>query len=97
MLSYKRKAFSYEKEIRIILVPKNENFSFDKEGCLKIGKIDYSVIVKRIWLEPVPTPPGWLTEDSAKRKLGKLGEITHQSVLYERGSVCKKIDLRTLK
>lgn len=93
MLSCKRKAFAFEKEIRIMLVPQNRtrNIDLDVDGCYPV-KIDFLSIVQKIWLEPIRIPAGWVSEDFAKDRLKKLQDKIQQSPLYEKRKKCTEID-----
>jgi len=93
MLSCKRKAFAFEKEIRIMLVSQNRtrNIGLDVDGCYPV-KIDFHSIVQKIWLEPIRIPTGWVSEDLAKERLKKMQDKIQQSPLYEKRKKCTEID-----
>ena len=96
MLSYKRKAFSFENEVRVILVPQ-EKIDFDKNECFIVDCLDYKTIIENIWLEPIRLPSGWISEDSIKERLPKFKKKIYQSPLYDEQKKCMKIDLDQLK
>ncbi len=91
-LSYKRKSFEYEREIRIFLIPKNQK-SLDIDGgvfCMK--NFDYKNAVKSIWVEPLP--PGWILFDRARDELKFLASKISRSNLYKQQEPCKEIKLK---
>lgn len=93
MLSCKRKAFAFEKEIRIMLVSQNNTRKnvLDKDDCYPV-KMDFLPIVQKIWLEPVRLPAGWVSEDFVKDRLKKMQDKIQQSLLYEKRKKCAEID-----
>ena len=96
ILSYKRKAFSFENEVRVILVPQKK-IEFDKNECFVVEGMDYNAIIENIWLEPIRLPSGWISEDSVRERLPKFKKKINQSPLYDEQEKCKKIDLEQLK
>ena len=93
MLSCKRKAFAFEEEIRIMLVPQTQirKNILDKDDCYLV-KMDFQPIVQKIWLEPIRLPAGWVSEDFAKERIKKLQDKIQQSQLYEKQQKCSEID-----
>lgn len=98
MLSYKRKAFAYENEIRVILVPTERNMiQFDENGCFTVDGFDYKSAIRKIWLEPVCLPSGWFSKDVVKERL-KIGENKiGQSILYKEQKKCECIDFQVVE
>lgn len=92
MLSCKRKAFDFENEIRVFLVPQNGEIKFNRNGCFEVKEMNYRSIIKKVWLEPIRLPMGWVSEDFAKESLKKIRGKIHQSRLYDKQQKCKKID-----
>ena len=96
LLSYKRKSYSYEREIRMILVPQKRKIPFDDRKCFSIDGFNYESIIKNVWLEPIRLPSGWVSKDAAKERLNVIEDKINQSFLYEEQEACKKIDWRKI-
>ena len=96
LLSYKRKSYSYEREIRTILVPQKGKIPFDDRKCFTVDGFDYESIVENVWLEPVQLPSGWVSKETAKERLNVAADKIKQSFLYEEQKACEKIDWRKI-
>ncbi|WP_407442176.1 hypothetical protein [Fibrobacter sp.] len=95
MFSYKRKAFAYENEIRMILVPlEKKSIQFDENGCFVAKGFNYKSIVKKMWLEPVRLPSGWTSVGLLKEHLEGFENKIGQSILYKEQKKCEFIDWR---
>lgn len=85
MLSYKRMAFAYEKEIRIFIVAKND---ICKENLFSLKKMAYEKAIEKIWLEPLPSD--WVSPKKAKEELEDVSKILSDKI--GRSSLFKKCD-----
>ena len=92
MLSYKRKPFRFEKEIRFFIIPTNGSFGDDefKHGIFELGEFKYSNVVKRVFLEPIRLPSGWVSIEAAKKEI--IGMSVEESKLYTNRKKCKEMD-----
>ena len=74
MMSIKRKAFSYEKEIRVFAVPKDNN----TESTLQIKKVDYKNFITRVLLEPLEP-----FQDDLRTKFYSQLQLIHNAGIKE--------------
>lgn len=96
MLLHKRKAFAFENEIRVFIVPQNDVDIFDEKNVCVVKNFNYNSVIKKIWLEPIRLPPGWVTEDFAQERFKRMKIKIRQSLLYEKCPKCKVVDLHDL-
>lgn len=95
MLSYKRKPFRFEKEIRFFIIPTKGYFRKDEfeYGIFEFEEFKYSNIVKRAFLEPIRLPSGWVSIETAKEEM--IGIPVEESKLYTNRKKCEEIDFTT--